>query len=135
MKTKISSMNQKLPLQSLQNALAHIDDANKPKQARPSGVIDLSVLAKQKLKLKIYKEEKHHTPHVHVEYGSDTHKASVAIDTGEIFAGTLDRKYAKAVKSWVIANKETLKNIWNALRNSESTKDFEQQLDGSSFSI
>ena len=123
-------MQVEVNLESLQNTLALIDDMNKPRHRRPNGVLDFSVLAKQKLKLKMYKELNHNKPHVHVEYGSDTHKASVAIEDGQLLAGNLDRKYEKAVKEWVISNKEVLTNIWNALRNDESAGTYKHELSG-----
>jgi hypothetical protein len=102
-----------LDLASLQNDLAIVDMSKRPQRKVSLGLL---LVKKEQIKLKMYQEKGHARPHFHVDYGSQNHAASYAIDTGERLDGALDRKYDKTVGSWTEANRKQLLNIWGALQ-------------------
>lgn len=54
--------------------------------------------------------EKHHKPHVHVQYGE--YEASVAID-GELLAGNLPVKQLRLLLAWLTIHEDELYDAWN----------------------
>jgi hypothetical protein len=63
-------------------------------------VIELLLVKLNELKVKMYQEAGHHTPHVHIDYGRHNHVASYAINEPKRLAGTLDTKYDRT-QSWI----------------------------------
>jgi len=54
--------------------------------------------------------QKHHLPHIHVEYQDD--EAVFSIPDGELLSGTLPSKKIQLVKAWIIINQEDLIADW-----------------------
>jgi hypothetical protein len=52
----------------------------------------------------------HNPPHFHASYGGET--ALVAVETGDIFAGSLPRTAARIVKDWALARRPELRDNW-----------------------
>ncbi|NFB73599.1 DUF4160 domain-containing protein [Clostridium butyricum] len=65
------------------------------------------------IKIKMYQEEKHALPHVHVDFGKQHHIASYSIENGERLVGNLDKKYDKVIESFICENRSKLLNIWD----------------------
>ena len=63
------------------------------------------------VKVKMYKEV-HNKPHIHLDIGKETHNASICINSLEILAGSVKKKYLKTVNNWITENKDTLLKIW-----------------------
>ena len=57
-----------------------------------------------------YDDKKHHTPHIHAEYGE--HHVSVSIADGAILAGNFPKAKMKLVQAWVEIHKEDLQADW-----------------------
>ena len=65
--------------------------------------------------VRMYKEENHQRPHVHVYYGKKT-SASIAVDTGEVLAGTMPHRLLRETQSWVLEHQGYLHEQWQRLR-------------------
>ncbi|SRR6266496_229918 len=71
----------------------------------------------QNIKIKIYQEMGHKMPHIHIDYGRQTHVASFSIETGErIIKGTLDPKYNTEIKGWLCKHKAKLLTVWRDMQ-------------------
>lgn len=57
--------------------------------------------------------ERHNTPHFHARYAGD--RATLAIATGELLAGTLPRAQLRLVQAWVELHRTELDAVWGAL--------------------
>lgn len=68
------------------------------------------------LKLKMYQEPGHKLPHIHIDYGQANHVASYSISPAERIAGTLDRRYDKAVVEWIESRKDALLALWEVFQ-------------------
>jgi desulfoferrodoxin (superoxide reductase-like protein) len=55
--------------------------------------------------------QKHHIPHIHVEYQDD--EAVFSIHEGKLLEGKLPNKKIQLVKAWIIINQEDLIANWN----------------------
>jgi len=55
-------------------------------------------------------DERHHLPHVHVRYAE--HKASLAIDTGEVLGGSLPAPQMRLVLAWIEIHRQELLADW-----------------------
>jgi Domain of unknown function (DUF4160) len=111
-------------LASLQNDLAMVDMRTRPQRKKQFGLLEALLIKKDQIKLKMYQEKGHARPHFHVDYGSQNHAASYAIDTGERLDGVLDRKYDKAVGSWAESNRQQLLNVWDAMQAGKPEQSF-----------
>ncbi len=58
-----------------------------------------------------YDIQKHHRPHVHVEYAENT--AVIAIDDGETLEGDLPRNKLKLVQAWLEIHREDVMADWS----------------------
>ena len=56
--------------------------------------------------------DKHKEPHFHV-YTNDGESATISIATGEILAGSVDRKILKTIQSILSKDKESFWDRWN----------------------
>lgn len=56
----------------------------------------------------------HNRPHVHIDYKHEK-EASVAIDNGELLAGTIPKKILRVVQKRIEGNKEFLFECWNSM--------------------
>jgi hypothetical protein len=68
--------------------------------------------------VRMYKEvsEKHHKPHIHVEYAED--EVVVALD-GEILEGQIPKSKMKLVDAWMEIHHDDLEANWKLLSNGE----------------
>ena len=55
--------------------------------------------------------QRHHVPHIHVEYQDD--EAVFSIPEGKVLEGKLPNKKIQLVKAWIIINQEDLMSNWN----------------------
>ena len=55
--------------------------------------------------------QKHHLPHIHVEY--QDYEAVFSIPEGKLLEGKLPNKKIQLVKAWIIINQEDLMANWN----------------------
>lgn len=60
---------------------------------------------------------RHNLPHIHVRYQGE--EASVSIDDGSIFEGTLPRKQLKMVQAWIEIHKDELLVDWELAVNGD----------------
>ena len=70
----------------------------------------------QNIKIKIYQEKGHATPHLHIDYGKENHTASYSILDSQRLVGNLNRKYDKKVQDWVTKNQNLLFSLWNDIQ-------------------
>ena len=84
-------------IESLQKDLSLVDLLSK--RSSGSGSNEFLVMKLQDMKLKMYQEKRHSSPHLHIDYGKNKHAASYAIHSGERLAGSLERKYDKKNKA------------------------------------
>jgi hypothetical protein len=103
-------------LKQLQHQLALVDLVTEPRSAQRGEVIELLLVRLKKLKIKMYQETGHQTPHVHVDYGRHNHVASYAIDEGIRLVGTLDTKYDRAVSDWIGQHRDKLLEVWQTMQ-------------------
>ena len=99
-------------LKELQHRLAEVDLLTRPRRRGQPGFIEFLVLKLSHLKIKMYQETGHPTPHVHVDYGRDHHVATYSIAEGRRLAGTLDGKYDREVIAWLTKHRTRLLEIW-----------------------
>ncbi|OAI06149.1 DUF4160 domain-containing protein [Methylomonas methanica] len=59
--------------------------------------------------IRMYHDD-HNPPHFHVEYQG--HEALIAIETGEVLAGSLPNKALKLVREWAIEHQSELLIDW-----------------------
>lgn len=116
-----------LDLKSLQSDLAFVD-LMEQQSTSTSFALEHLIVKKEQIKVKMYQEQKHPRPHVHIDYGSENHAASYAIDNGERLSGNLKSKYDKAVSKWILDNSTALRKVWTDLQNGGLGKDFSQEL-------
>jgi hypothetical protein len=57
--------------------------------------------------------ERHNVPHFHVRYAE--HRATVAIATGDLLAGSLPKSQLRLVQAWVELHQGELEDAWTAL--------------------
>jgi hypothetical protein len=101
-------------LEELQQLLASAD--LKVRKKRKDFRIELA----RKLNMKFRMEpDQHHRAHVHIQYGKENHKASYAVDNGELLAGSLPTYQEKVVVKWISDHSETLDRLWVTLKRGE----------------
>lgn len=101
---------------NLQLRFAQIDLFTQPQSKSRIGMLEVLLIRKQKMKIKIYQEKGHHLPHVHIDYGNNNHVASYVIKTGERLDGNLSKKYDKVVFDWLEDNREKVFKAWSELQ-------------------
>jgi hypothetical protein len=122
-------MNPKRAAEELQSEFSVIDLLTTAR-GRSLGP-ELLVMRSQQLKIKMYKEDGHKRPHVHIDYGGrNNHNASYAIDTGKRLAGNLHRKYDEVVRTWIAKHKGLLLELWDRLQQSNPTEMLIARLQG-----
>lgn len=57
--------------------------------------------------------ERHNIPHLHVRYGE--HRATFAIATGDLLAGSLPKSQLRLVQAWIELHREHLEEDWQLL--------------------
>lgn len=78
--------------------------------------MEILLAERKNMKIKIYQENGHHLPHIHIDYGRQHHAASYAIESGERIEGSLSKKYDSDVSGWLDRNREKVLEIWNSLQ-------------------
>lgn len=69
----------------------------------------------QYIKLIILPDQNHDRPHFHIHYKTE-HAASYAIDTLELLAGDMPKKYEKPILQWASRKQKSLLSTWNDLK-------------------
>ncbi len=54
--------------------------------------------------------KKHHTPHIHVEYGEQ--EVVVEIPSGKVLGGKIPRAKMKLLQAWIVLHKDELMADW-----------------------
>src|SRR6266481_2264942 len=111
---KCGLMDQELKI--LQRKLAEVDLLTQPQPMGQVRIMKILLLKRQDLKLKMYKEQGHLRPHLHVDYGREHHIASYAIDEPERLEGTLDTEHDQQILAWITENQGTLLRAWSNIR-------------------
>lgn len=114
----------------LQHDLAWVDLSTTPHPPRNPNYLGLLVAKLDRLKIKMYQEQGHSMPHLHIDYGKINHIASFAIEPAERIEGDLDKKYDRAITGWVDQNRAQLLSIWNALQSGQSPLGLIAELQG-----
>ena len=57
-----------------------------------------------------YDDKRHSRPHIHAEYADQ--QASIAIDDGEVLAGSLPKAKMKLVQAWIEIHRDDLLADW-----------------------
>jgi hypothetical protein len=123
-------MDLKLELAELQRELAQIDRLTVVRLIAELGLSGCLLLRLQNLKIKMYLETAHQTPHLHVDYGREHHAASYSIQTAQRLAGDLDRKYDRIVAEWITKKREQLLKAWAATQAGEDPRDIVAEISG-----
>jgi hypothetical protein len=69
----------------------------------------------QHIKLIMLPDQNHARPHFHIHYKTE-HAASYAIDTLELLAGDMPKKYEKRILQWASRKQKSLQLTWNDLK-------------------
>jgi hypothetical protein len=109
-------MNLESEIKELQRQLAQVDLLTESGTRSGSEFLEFLLLKLKDIKVKMYQEQGHAMPHIHIDYGKQHHVASFSIEPPGRLEGTLDRKYDKEVTRWVAAHKHKLLEIWKTLR-------------------
>ncbi|MCP4594939.1 DUF4160 domain-containing protein [Neptuniibacter sp.] len=114
----------------LQRLFAQTDSLTEQTCSSGSGFMEILLIKRKNMKIKIYQEKGHHLPHIHIDYGRQHHAASYAIESGERIEGDLPKRYDSDVSSWLDRNRETVLQIWNALQTGSEHKHLLEELAG-----
>lgn len=112
----------------LQLSFAQIDLFTQPQSKSRNGMLEVLLIKKQDMKIKIYQEKGHHLPHIHIDYGNNNHFASYAIETAKRLDGNLPRKYDKVVVDWLDDNREKVLKGWNELQDGNTIEHIVKEL-------
>lgn len=116
-------MSLEAELTELQRQLAQVDLLTRP---RPRGTgpnfMEFLVLKLRNMKIKMYQETGHHSPHLHIDYGREHHVASYSIDDARRLEGSLDTKYDREVVAWIAKHRGTLLQAWTALQSGQDPR-------------
>ncbi|MBL0868687.1 DUF4160 domain-containing protein [Pectobacterium carotovorum] len=100
----------------LQKLFALKDLLTEKRRSSGGGFMEILLVKRKHMKIKIYQEKGHQLPHIHIDYGKQTHAASYAIESGDRIEGNLPKKYDSDVSSWLGRNRDKILEIWNALQ-------------------
>lgn len=116
--------------QVLQRKLAEDDLLQEQLSRRSSGGMEhrLLLVRLQEMKLKMYQEDGHQYPHLHVDYGRRHHVGSFAIKPPGQLAGSLRRSSGKTVIEWINANQDELLRIWDGLQEGDDVESLVAEL-------
>lgn len=95
----------------LQWRLAYVDLTTRGRGG-DSGRIEFMVMRRSPIKIKMYQERGHQTPHVHVDYGRTNHAASYSLESGKRLVGSLPTKYDREIGAWIANNRGKLLKVW-----------------------
>ena len=103
--------------EELQRMLAQTDLLFEPRSRnRNDNFLEILLVKRKDLKLKIYQEVGHAMPHLHIDYGKEHHTASYAIESGEKIEGNLPKRYDSNINRWIIQHREKLLEAWASLQ-------------------
>lgn len=114
----------------LQRLFAQKDLLTSPRGSGRGKFMEILLVKRQKMKIKIYQEKGHCLPHIHIDYGRQQHAASYAIESGERIEGSLSRKYDSDISNWLKRNREKVLKIWNALQDGKAHEPLVVELAG-----
>ncbi|MBI4006834.1 MAG: DUF4160 domain-containing protein [Gammaproteobacteria bacterium] len=123
-------MNLESEIKELQRQLAQVDLVTESSTRSGSKLLELLLLKSKDIKVKMYQEQGHAMPHIHIDYGRQHHVASFSIEPPARLEGTLDRKYDKEVTKWVASHKHKLLEIWKTLQAGGETTSLVAELAG-----
>jgi len=99
-------------IDELQLLLAIVDD----EENRDRVFVTKAVVHKlEYTKLIMSPDQNHARPHFHIHYKSQ-HKASYAVDTLELLAGNMPKRYEKPMLYWASRQQDFLLLVWNELK-------------------
>ena len=127
---RVKIMSAEKILEILQREMAHVDLLTEKRQSASSGFNEFLLLKLNDIKLKMYQEQKHKLPHIHIDYGKQHHAASFSIEPPIRIDGTLNKKYDEPIESWLNTNKEILLAIWREAQSGRDTTILVAQLKG-----
>jgi hypothetical protein len=99
-------------LADLQQRLALVDLYSR---ARTGETIELLVLRRGDIKVRIRQEPNHGRPHFHIEYKQEF-SASYAVDTLERLAGHMPSRYERPILEWAASRRPGLEATWHQLQ-------------------
>jgi hypothetical protein len=105
--------------EELQRLFAQTDLLTEPRHSSNPGRMEILLVKRKNMKIKMYQEAHHGLPHIHIDYGKQSHTASYAIDSGLRLEGNLPRKYDNDLSGWLMQHRPKLLNIWNLLQKGE----------------
>jgi hypothetical protein len=109
-------MNLESEMKELQRQLAQIDMLSEVREGSGGDRLELLLLKLKDIKIKMYQEQGHPMPHIHIDYGKQHHIASFSIEPPTRLEGTLHHKYDTEITRWVTDHKAKLLEIWNTLK-------------------
>ena len=74
--------------------------------------------------IRMYKESRHKRAHVHVYFSQDR-SASIAIDNGDLLAGSMPARYLRETRHWVLEHKQYLQTQWDKIQAGAAPLEFE----------
>jgi hypothetical protein len=123
-------MSLRTEFNELQQLFAQTDLLTEPRHSSNSGRMEILLVRRKNMKIKMYQEAHHLLPHIHIDYGKQPHAASYAIDSGLRIEGDLPRKYDSDVSSWLVRNRSKLLAIWDSLQDGEAHEHLLAELNG-----
>lgn len=118
-----SILNFEEAVAELQRQLATVDLHSTSSSRGHTAGMELLLLKRGELKVKMYQEPGHALPHVHVDYGKHHHIASYSIDPAARLVGNHDRLYDRAITEWIRSRTPQLLNLWRATQIGENTNE------------
>jgi len=107
-------------LQELQDKFALIDLMSRGSK---SGYLEILIKKLRRIELRIEQDPNHRkSPHIHINYGREKHVASYRLTDGVRLAGSLDTKYDKIVKDWILQNNVALIDIFDNIQSGNETE-------------
>lgn len=101
-------------LSQTQKALANVDLLTEPSSADPRNIAKLLIARRGQIELRMYKETGHRRPHFHIEYKKE-YSASYALDSFELLAGFMPRRYEEAMIPIARTMRDELFATWHEL--------------------
>jgi len=93
-------------------------------------MIEFLVFKHNTIVIRMDANKNHQRPHIHVDFGSNHHGASYAIDTGKCIDGNEDI-YSKEIQRWIAENRDLLIKVWDITRTSPQPEEIVAQLKAS----
>ena len=117
-------------LTELQRQMANVDLLTEQHPNSTPDLIRFLVLKLRNLKIKMYQEPGHRTPHFHIDYGREHHVASYSISEAQRLAGTLDTKYDRIVVAWITKHRNGLLDFWTSMQSGQNPSPLIAEISG-----